>query len=197
MTIHPGQFPALVLNADYRPLSVYPLSTWSWMDAIKAIWLDRVVTVSEYEDFVPHPTFRIKFPSVIALKEYQPATREVAFNRYNLWLRDGGICQYSGTKSRAGYCAVEVTTRDFTFDHVEPKSRGGEATWENIVCACQPCNTFKANRTPKEAGLVLLSEPRKPKPHEVAAWQRTLTSAQDLHHGWMDYLYWDTELLAK
>ncbi len=188
MTIHPGQFPALILNADFRPLSVYPLSTWSWMDAIKAIWRDRVITVAEYNEFIPTPNHKIRFPSVIALKEYQQVKRTVAFNRFNLWLRDDGVCQY---------CCCEVTTSDFTFDHVTPKSRGGLATWENIVCACQPCNTRKANRTPDEAGMTLLKEPRKPKPHEMVDWNRIRQKGNDLHKDWIDYLYWDGPLLEK
>ena len=43
------QFPALVLNADYRPLSYYPLSLWPWQEAVKAVWLNRVDIVAEYE----------------------------------------------------------------------------------------------------------------------------------------------------
>ncbi|TLX17219.1 HNH endonuclease [Rhizobium sp. MHM7A] len=185
MTIHPGQFPALILNADFQPLSLYPLSTWSWMDAVKAVWLDRVITVAEYDRTIPHPVHEIKFPSVIALKEYQQVSRAIAFNRYNIWLRDGGVCQY---------CATEVTTRDFTFDHVIPRSRGGGTTWENIVCSCQPCNTFKANRTPKEAKMTLLTEPRKPRPYEIAVRQRTIDGTQALHQDWLSFIYWDVPL---
>jgi 5-methylcytosine-specific restriction endonuclease McrA len=188
MTINPGQYPALILNADFQPLSFYPLSTWSWMDAIKAIWRNRVITVAEYDEFIPTPNHKIRFPSIIALKEYQKVTRNVAFNRYNLWLRDGGVCQY---------CNCEVTTSDFTFDHVNPKSRGGLATWDNIVCACQPCNTRKANRTPAEARMVLLKEPRKPRPFEIAVQHRTLDKGASLHKDWIDYLYWDGPLLEK
>ena len=186
MTIHPGKFPALILNADYQPLSLYPLSTWSWMDAVKAVWLERVVTVAEYDHYIPHPVHIVKYPSVIALKEYQPVSRAIAFNRHNIWLRDGGVCQY---------CATEVTTKDFTFDHVIPRSRpGGETTWENIVCACQPCNTFKANRTPKEAKMTLLTEPRKPKPYEIAVRQRTMFGQQAFNEDWLSFIYWDVTL---
>ncbi|MDA9624988.1 HNH endonuclease, partial [Candidatus Pelagibacter bacterium] len=41
--------PALVLNADFRPLSYYPLSIWCWQDAVKSVFLDRVSIVSNYK----------------------------------------------------------------------------------------------------------------------------------------------------
>jgi len=68
-----GSFaPALVLNADFRPLNYFPLSLWSWQDAVKAVCLDRVIIVSEYEDTISSPSFGMKLPSVIALKDYVP-----------------------------------------------------------------------------------------------------------------------------
>lgn len=64
----PDRFPALVLNADFRPLSYYPLSLWSWQDTVKAVFLDRVNIVSEYEHAVKSPTFSMQLPSVVSLK---------------------------------------------------------------------------------------------------------------------------------
>ena len=66
----PGSFPALVLNADYRPLSYYPLSLWGWQDTVKAVFLDRVNIVSEYDRCVRSPSFEMKLPSVVSLKTY-------------------------------------------------------------------------------------------------------------------------------
>ena len=60
--------PALVLNADYRPLSYYPLSLWSWQDTVKSVFLDRVIIVSNYDRVVRSPSFNMQLPSVIALK---------------------------------------------------------------------------------------------------------------------------------
>ena len=60
--------PALVLNADFRPLSYYPLSLWCWQDAIKSVFLNRVSIVSTYERKVRSPSFEMSLPSVIALK---------------------------------------------------------------------------------------------------------------------------------
>jgi len=62
--------PALVLNADYRPLSYYPLSLWSWQDTVKSVFLDRVTIVSNYERIIRSPSFDMQLPSVIALKNY-------------------------------------------------------------------------------------------------------------------------------
>ena len=59
--------PALVLNADFRPLSYYPLSLWSWQDAVRDVFLDRVNIVSEYDRIIRSPSFSMKLPSVISL----------------------------------------------------------------------------------------------------------------------------------
>ena len=67
-------YPALVLNADFRPLSYFPLSLWTWQDSVKAVFMDRVSVVSEYERQVHSPSFVMHLPSVIALKEYVPYT---------------------------------------------------------------------------------------------------------------------------
>ena len=83
-----GDSPALVLNADFRPLSYFPLSVWSWQDAVKAVFLDRVNIVSEYEEEVRSPSFSMRLPSVIALKQYVPLSRKPAFTRFNVFLRD-------------------------------------------------------------------------------------------------------------
>jgi 5-methylcytosine-specific restriction endonuclease McrA len=80
--------PALVLNADFRPLSYFPLSLWSWQDSIKAVFLDRVNIVSQYAHVVRSPSFEMRLPSVIALKEYVPSARRPAFTRFNVFLRD-------------------------------------------------------------------------------------------------------------
>src|SRR6195952_1120567 len=115
--------PALVLNADYRPLSYYPLSLWSWQDAIKAVFLERVNILEEYDRVVRSPNFEMKIPSVVSLKTYIKPARNPAFTRFNLFLRDRFECQYCGDEE------------DLTFDHVIPRSRGGRTTWENVVTA--------------------------------------------------------------
>ncbi len=123
-------FPALVLNADFRPLSYFPLSTWNWQDAVKAVFLDRVSVLSEYEQEVRSPSFSMRLPSVIALRDFIPSARMPAFTRFNVFLRDGFSCQY---------CDHKRSAPELTFDHVIPRARGGRTSWENVVTACGAC----------------------------------------------------------
>ena len=87
-------YPALVLNADFRPLSYYPLSLWPWQEAVKAAFLDRVTIVAEYDRVVRSPRTEIRIPSVVVLKEFVKPQKRVAFTRFNLFLRDEFCCQY-------------------------------------------------------------------------------------------------------
>ena len=109
--------PALVLNADFRPLSYFPLSLLSWQEAVKAVVTDRVNVISEYEQSVRSPSFELRLPSVISLKEYVPQTRKPAFTRFNVFLRDRFACQY---------CGIALPSHELTFDHVIPRSKGGQ-----------------------------------------------------------------------
>ena len=101
--------PALVLNADYRPLSYYPLSLWSWQDSIKSVFLNRVSIVSYYDRVIRSPSFSMKLPSVIALKSYIKPMSNPNFTRFNVFLRDKFSCQYCGS------------SKELTFDHLLPR----------------------------------------------------------------------------
>ena len=79
--------PTLVLNADYQPLSYFPLSLWSWQDTIKAVFLDRVNIVSEYDEVIRSPGFSMKLPSVISLKEYIKSQKSPVFSRFNVFFK--------------------------------------------------------------------------------------------------------------
>jgi 5-methylcytosine-specific restriction endonuclease McrA len=175
--------PALVLNADYRPLSYYPLSLWPWQEAVKAVWLERVQIVAEYEDYVHSPSTAIKIPSVVVLKDYVKPQKRVAFTRFNLFLRDEFSCQYCGAKG------------DLTFDHVVPRAKGGVTSWENVVAACSKCNLRKGSRSLKHSGLSLRQPPRQPGAEELRNRGRKFPP-NHLHESWMDFLYWDSELEA-
>jgi 5-methylcytosine-specific restriction endonuclease McrA len=173
--------PALVLNADYTPLSYYPLSLWPWQTAIKAVFLDRVDIVASYDREVHSPSLDMKIPSVIALRQYVRQSEFPAFTRFNLFLRDHFQCQYCGSGQH------------LTFDHVIPRRMGGKTTWENIASACAPCNMKKGGRTPQQAHMHLLEKPIRP-----TSWQLQQRGKQFppnyLHETWCDYLYWDIEL---
>jgi hypothetical protein len=84
---HPDGCPALVLNADYTPLSYYPLSLWPWQTAVKAMFLERVDVVALYDREVHSPTRSLKLPSVIALRQFVRPNEYPAFTRFNLFLR--------------------------------------------------------------------------------------------------------------
>ena len=81
LTKPPSGWPALVLNADFRPLSYYPLSLWSWQDVIKAVWQDRVDVVSTYDKVVRSPSMEFRLPSVVSLKDFVDQDRSPAFTR--------------------------------------------------------------------------------------------------------------------
>jgi 5-methylcytosine-specific restriction endonuclease McrA len=178
------QYPALVLNADYRPLSYFPLSLWSWQDAVHAAFGGRVDVVAEYDREIRPPSFRMMLPSVIALRDYVPLKRKVALTRFNIFLRDSFEC---------GYCGQKFSSKDLTFDHVVPKLHGGTTCFTNILSACAQCNARKANRTPKEAGMVMLKRPTEPTAYELYEKGRKFRS-RTLHETWRDFLYWNVEL---
>jgi 5-methylcytosine-specific restriction endonuclease McrA len=177
-------FPVLVLNADFRPLSYFPLSTWTWQDAVKAVFLDRVSVLSEYEKEVHSPSFTMRLPSVIALRDFIPSARTPAFTRFNVFLRDSFSCQY---------CEARRVTQELTFDHVVPRARGGRTSWENVVTACGPCNLRKGSKMPREIGMIPRVEPRRPTSYELQDKGRHFPPNY-LHESWRDFLYWDSVL---
>lgn len=180
-SVNPESCPALVLNADYRPLSYFPLSLWSWQTAIKAVFLRRVNIVCEYERVVHSPSTELRLPSVIALKKYVRPARHPAFTRFNLFLRDKFSCQYCGLGE------------DLTFDHLIPRSQGGRTTWRNVTTACASCNLRKGGKTPAQSGMHPKMRPFKPSSHQLMENGRAFPPNY-LHESWRDYLYWDSEL---
>lgn len=127
----------LLLNADFQPISILPLSVCDWQQSVKLLWLNKIEVVTEYENWEIHsPTLTIRVPAVCVAKEYFNSKNSVAFNRYNLFLRDLFQCQY---------CAEVFKPSELTIDHVIPKSKGGGTSWENCVAACKQCNWDKSN----------------------------------------------------
>ena len=180
---HPDGCPALVLNADYTPLSYYPLSLWPWQTAVKAVFLERVDIVDQYQREVHSPTWAMKLPSVIALRQYVRPSQHPAFTRFNLFLRDRFACQYCGQAN------------DLTFDHVLPRAQGGRPPGVNVATACAPCNLRKGGRTPRQAGMALTIAPIRPTSWQLQEHGRSFPPNY-LHQSWRDWLYWDVELEA-
>ena len=150
---------------------------------MKAVFLDRVSIVAEYDQTVRSQRAQFRIPSVVVLKEFVKPQKRVAFTRFNLFLRDEFCCQYCGSGG------------DLTFDHVVPRSRGGVTSWENVVAACSPCNLRKGNKSLKQAGMRLTRPPKPPTADEMHnhGWR---FPPNHLHETWMDFLYWDAELDA-
>lgn len=174
----------LLLNADYRPLSHFPLSVIPWQEAIKAVFSGKAEAVDYYDDYVHSPNLAMKLPSVIVLKEFVHFKGGPAFNRFNLYLRDMFECQYCGVKGRVRGLRDGVP---LTFDHVLPRCKGGDTSWENIVACCQNCNSKKGGRTPEQAHMPLKEVPHKPGYWELLRKAHQLET-QEIHESWQKYL---------
>lgn len=164
----------LVLDQGYQPISAVPFAR-----AIRYLTKGKAEVLEEYSQRI-HPDWHA--PAVVRLiHRIRPYTRHVRFSRQNVLARDGWRCQY---------CGARRETRELTFDHVLPRSRGGRACWENIVTACVPCNTHKADRTPEEARMALRKRPARP------AWlplfHLALSDVESVPVEWRQY--WAVEL---
>lgn len=174
--------PTLLLNADYQPLSYFPLSLLSWQDAIKGVVAEKYAVVAEYDEVVRSVNQEFRLPSVVALREYQHVEKRVAFTRFNVFLRDEFTCQY---------CGDQHPQEGLTFEHVVPRCKGGRTTWDNISAACVSCNTMKADRTDIRPRRM----PYQPTIHQLQKAGRKFPPNY-LHETWSDFLYWDIELEA-
>lgn len=175
----------LVLNADAQPLSVLPISTLSWQEAIKVYFLDRVSIVDTYPDWVINsPSLKLHVPSIIMLRDYVKIGKGVRFSRYNLFLRDDFLCQY---------CQKDYSSKiyELTLDHFVPRSKGGKTVWNNSVSSCSACNTRKANHSEMKPKKL----PYKPTYYELADKRRNFP-IQIPQMSWNVYLQWPEELIT-
>lgn len=139
----------LVLTSWYMPYQIL-----RWEDAVRLIYVGSATVVAEYEEEIRSPSVTWKMPAVIRLtKKVRPRYMAVKFSRFNVYTRDGFKCQYCGRKK---------AMNELTYDHVVPRANGGQTTWDNIVTACQPCNSRKGRRTCDEVGMFPLTHPVKP-----------------------------------
>ena len=148
----------LVLNQNYEPMSVC-----SARRAVVLLYLQKAEVIEKNHQQVHSVNMTMDLPSIVRLSRYINVPRKrILLNRKNVIKRDGHQCQYCGTHDGP-----------VTVDHLIPRDRGGQDTWENLVCACMKCNTKKRNRTPREAGMKLLRKPRKPvhpKVQSIGPW---------------------------
>jgi 5-methylcytosine-specific restriction endonuclease McrA len=149
----------LLLNASYEPLAVIPARR-----ALSLLLRDRVDAVTEDLAAVVSPTSALKIPTVLRLRRYiRVPRRGVRWSRRGVLQRDNYRCIYCGIHSGERRGNQILHKSDFTIDHLIPRSRGGKNSWGNTACACPPCNQRKGDRTPHEAGMNLLWEPKTPR----------------------------------
>ncbi len=162
----------LVLNAGYEPLQVV-----SWRRAMGLIFSSKAEVVSEYSETVSTISTSYTLPSVIRLNRYIRRSKRFGFvscSRKNVLLRDKYQCQYCGV-----YCKPSATT----IDHVIPKSKGGDSSWENLVTACAHCNRKKGNKLLPDLGMNLIRKPRRP------GWNDLVKDSQkEISDDWMTYI---------
>ena len=160
----------LVLNASYEPIHIC-----SARRALTLIFKGAAVVEERSAFTVRTSRINIPIPSVVRLFKYRRIPRQNrSVSRKGIILRDGGECQY---------CRQKLPAKDLTLDHVIPRSRAGESTWENLVACCFRCNNKKGNRTPQEAGMILAKQPR-----QIGIHARHRLMAGD-HGAWEKYLF--------
>ena len=162
--------PVLVLNQNYEPLNVCNVRR-------AMVLLDRgkAELLVNGRGELRTPSVIFVTPSVIRLiLMVRRPVLERRLSRREIFARDGYTCQYCGKESRS-----------LTLDHVIPRFSGGIHSWENVVAACIPCNHRKASRTPKEAGMKLLREPRAPRPNPYYLFHR-----RALQEEWRPFIPW-------
>ncbi len=137
----------LVLNLDYQPLNVCNVKR-----AVVLLSKQKAVVVEQNGHIVHSEHIALTSPSVIRLAYHIKRPRPVVkMTRKEVLQRDEHTCQYCGKRSH-----------DLTLDHVMPRHRGGQHTWENVVAACKGCNHRKGGRTAVEARMALLRDPVRP-----------------------------------
>ncbi len=138
---------SLVLNASHQPLAVVPVRR-----AVILVLKDKADVIASDGVVFRSERLALTAPSVVRLRYFVhvPYRAGTALTRRAVFARDGWACQYCGGAAE-------------NVDHVVPKSRGGEHTWENVVAACRRCNSKKENRSPQDAGLTLARQPFAPK----------------------------------
>lgn len=165
----------LILNADAAPVSLLPLSTISWEEAIRYLVSEKATVLEWYDDWVVRSArWETRVPAVMMLNEYQKKKTSIRFSKHNVFLRDEYVCQY---------CNKEVNRKTATLDHVLPQSHGGRSIWENCTTACSECNSKKGN----DKRIVPKSKPWKPNFWQLTEKRKKL--GWDLPHpSWANYL---------
>ncbi len=170
---------ARAVNAQYE---TFDYESWSQ------------ITIEKGDETIGLINRAIKIPRVILLITYDRVPkRRIRFSRHNIFARDRNTCQY---------CGHVFSRHDLNLDHVVPRSQGGISTWENVVCSCHECNRRKGGKTPEQARMKLVAQPRKPS--WMPPFNFTLPFRHMIRKEWAPFLdfmvdvsYWNTELLEE
>jgi 5-methylcytosine-specific restriction endonuclease McrA len=167
----------LVLNASYEPVNVC-----TERRAVVMIF-KGIARMEEHNGHMLHSAkITMHAPSVIRLTEYiHIPFKSRSLSRKNILLRDHSTCQY---------CGRQFAPADLTLDHVQPRSRGGESTWDNLVACCKRCNHLKGSRTPEEAAMHLIRRPRAFSLHVNRQIMRYIGRADVT---WRKYLFYESD----
>ena len=162
----------LVLNASYEPLSIVSVKR-----AIILLLKEKAELIEAAEARLRSENFSFPRPLVIRLVYFVKIPHRISLpvTRRGILARDHYTCQY---------CGVMPPRKDLTIDHVLPRSRGGKTTWENVATACTKCNGRKGSRTPTEANMALLAQPRRPRYIAIAA-----LSSMEAREAWGKYMW--------
>lgn len=163
----------------------HDFGSWAEVSMFRREFEDEFKSENAELDWVRSPSLHLIVPRVVRLLTYDKLPKhDVKLTRKSLYERDRHVCQYCGDKFK---------TEDLNIEHIMPKSRGGQNSWENLVTACIDCNRKKGNRTPDEAGMKLIRSPRKPKPRTEARIKFGPKRYKDWDHFVSD-IYWETEI---
>lgn len=170
---------AEVIDYDQGYYSNHDFGSWLEVSQYK-----QRFQAHEY-DWIRTVKLSIAAPRVVRLLFYDRLPgQNVTLNRRNIFARDQNRCQY---------CGRRLPTSELSLDHVVPRSRGGQTSWENLVCACVDCNVKKGGRPPAEAGLALVTRPIKPRCSPVIH----INLSDGRYRSWrqfLDHAYWSVEL---
>ncbi len=155
----------LLLNLSYEPLAVI-----THKRAASLMMRGRVEGVCDEAIMLQGVSSTLRIPSVVRLRRYiNVPKRGISWSRRAVLQRDRYTCAYCGIGPGSKQRGETLCRNDFTVDHIFPVSRGGKSIWGNTICACPVCNQRKGNRTPHEANMKLLWEPKTPRVNYLVA----------------------------
>lgn len=165
--------PVLVLNASYEPINICIVKR-----AVVLLLKGRANMEVPCSNAINSPTTELTIPAVIKLRYFVKIPFRIRpFSKKNLFIRDQYTCQY---------CNLEYDADDLTIDHVVPRSRGGESSWENSVTCCKKCNEKKGNHLP---GDIEMHPRKKPRAPLFICSLRLVRIPGELKESWKKYLY--------